>query len=452
MPGGPSQVRMCADALIGLAKAEGHDGAPDRPRHQGRRPGRAPDAGARGRRGAELRGRSSVGAPDPGGRQEPVRGRGRGRVVRDGAPTGCTRPIPGHLVAGRSSRGPRPRSLAGPAGRWPSRCRHWRSPRGRPGARQPGWTRGGSQLVAAVLDRVAGLRPVPGRAVRRAAGGVRVEDPGCDLAVAAALASAALAIPPPSSSAFVGEIALTGRSGGAGPRAAARRPARAAGIRTVFAAGESACPDGVRLVQVGQCHRRPRGMGRASDGHDEVVARARPGSGGPDRPRRLAKRQETASDQRISFAERRAVVLSLGCRRRSSFRLGGGSRVPKGDTVVHPEHGAAVIEELREREILGRSGSTSCFDVAYGDLTLHGSRGQHGGGRAPPGRRPRARSRRSSTCFGEDESKMAANWSRRFKNNIEKLQLGRHLPGGRGGPEPLDPRARTRACPPARSA
>jgi len=40
-------------------------------------------------------------------------------------------------------------------------------------------------------------------------GGVRLEDPACDLAIAAALASAAAGVAPPPGSAFVGEVALT---------------------------------------------------------------------------------------------------------------------------------------------------------------------------------------------------------------------------------------------------
>ena len=94
------------------------------------------------------------------------------------------------------------------------------------------------QLVAAVLDRI-----VPGPLLRgdlfgASLGGVRIDDPGCDLAVAAALVSAATGIPAPPDSAFVGEIGLTGRVrpvSGMGHRLAA---ARAAGCSRVFAAGE----------------------------------------------------------------------------------------------------------------------------------------------------------------------------------------------------------------------
>jgi len=42
----------------------------------------------------------------------------------------------------------------------------------------------------------------------------------------------------------------------------------------------------------------------------------------------------------------------------------------KGDTVVHPEHGAAVIEELCVREFLGEKRRYFKLRVSYGDLTL----------------------------------------------------------------------------------
>ena len=51
------------------------------------------------------------------------------------------------------------------------------------------------QLVAAVLDRTAGLSLGRAELFGASAGGVRVDDPACDLAVAAALASAASGSP-----------------------------------------------------------------------------------------------------------------------------------------------------------------------------------------------------------------------------------------------------------------
>jgi CarD family transcriptional regulator len=95
----------------------------------------------------------------------------------------------------------------------------------------------------------------------------------------------------------------------------------------------------------------------------------------------------------------------------------------KGDTVVHPEHGAAVIEELREREILGEKRKYFVLRVAYGDLTLMVpvDSTEEVGLREVVSK---SEVKKVLNVLKEDESKMAANWSRRFKNNIEKLRSG----------------------------
>ncbi|MFN2590295.1 MAG: S16 family serine protease, partial [Actinomycetota bacterium] len=65
-------------------------------------------------------------------------------------------------------------------------------------------------LVAAVTDRAIGLRLLQSELYGAVAGGMRVDDPGADLAVAAALASSTVGAPVPTGRAFVGEVSLTG--------------------------------------------------------------------------------------------------------------------------------------------------------------------------------------------------------------------------------------------------
>ena len=95
----------------------------------------------------------------------------------------------------------------------------------------------------------------------------------------------------------------------------------------------------------------------------------------------------------------------------------------KGDTVVHPEHGAAVIEEIRDREFQGETRRYIKLRVVHGDLTVNvpvesapevGLRGVVS----------KAEVKKVLKVLQQDESVMAANWSRRFKNNIEKLRSG----------------------------
>ena len=42
----------------------------------------------------------------------------------------------------------------------------------------------------------------------------------------------------------------------------------------------------------------------------------------------------------------------------------------KGDKVVYPHHGAAVIEDLVEREVFGERRTYFKLRLAHGDLTL----------------------------------------------------------------------------------
>jgi len=103
------------------------------------------------------------------------------------------------------------------------------------------------QLVAAVLDR-AGISVGRAELFGAAAGGVKVDDPACDLAVAAAIASAAAGVAPPEGAAFVGEIALTGQVRPAPAMRQRFHAALAAGCRVVYVPGGP--PDGLEGIQI----------------------------------------------------------------------------------------------------------------------------------------------------------------------------------------------------------
>jgi len=92
------------------------------------------------------------------------------------------------------------------------------------------------QLMAAVLARAGGYRLGRAELFGASSGGMRVDDPATDLAVAAALASAVSGVATPEGAAFVGEVSLTGivRQASSMPQRLAA--AEAAGCRYVFAA------------------------------------------------------------------------------------------------------------------------------------------------------------------------------------------------------------------------
>lgn len=94
-----------------------------------------------------------------------------------------------------------------------------------------------------------------------------------------------------------------------------------------------------------------------------------------------------------------------------------------GDSVIYPQHGAAVIEGLQDREIGGETKEYFVLKLTYGDLTLMVPRANC----AEVGIR--------EVCSEDEvegvmeilrtgESSNSGNWSRRFKGNIERLQSG----------------------------
>jgi DNA repair protein RadA/Sms len=251
LPGGPSQVRTCADALIGLAKTEGvtvllvgqvtKDGDVAGPRtlehavdvvcsfDGDHATGLRVLAGGKNRFGPEGElawfemTTDGLRAVDPAEILSPGDG-------ESGAATAL-------VAAGRRAVAVEVQGLAvatdGPARRHVSGL----DPR-----------RFG--LVAAVVERTTGLRLTRNELYGAAAGGLRVDDPGADLAVAAALASSATGAPPPPRSAFAGEVSLTGAVRPAAGLALRLGAAAAAGLRTVFCAGDPDPPAGVRVVRV----------------------------------------------------------------------------------------------------------------------------------------------------------------------------------------------------------
>lgn len=104
-------------------------------------------------------------------------------------------------------------------------------------------------LMLAVLARRAGLVSGNMDVVLSVAGGLRLRDPGSDLALAAALASAIRDVPPPRETAFLAEVAL---SGGLRPaQQAARRMAELGrlGYSRVVVAEGSPGVEGISVVR-----------------------------------------------------------------------------------------------------------------------------------------------------------------------------------------------------------
>jgi len=250
MPGGPAQVRLCTDALVGLAKTEGvavllaghvtKDGDLAGPRTLEHavdvvltfdgdpRSGLRMLSGGKNRFGAE----GEVGWFEMAGDGLHEIDPSELLLAGEGEPGSATA-LP---RTGRRALAVEVQALVAPTD-------------GAVRRQATGLDQRRFQLVAAVLDRLAGVPLARAELYGAVSGGVRIDDPSCDLAVAAALASAATGVAPPANCAFVGEIGLTGLVRPAPSMGQRLAAARAAGVTTVFApAGRS--EEGVRVVPI----------------------------------------------------------------------------------------------------------------------------------------------------------------------------------------------------------
>ncbi len=94
-----------------------------------------------------------------------------------------------------------------------------------------------------------------------------------------------------------------------------------------------------------------------------------------------------------------------------------------GDKVVYPHHGAATIEKREKKNVFGAKTDYLILRLAYGDLTLMvpADRAEE------VGLRDIINDEEVEEVFAvlrKKEARMPTNWSRRFKNHVEKLKSG----------------------------
>jgi DNA repair protein RadA/Sms len=249
MPGGVTQVRLCADALVGLAKAEGitviltghvtkhGDLAGPRALEHAVDVVLAFEGDARSGLRVLSSGKNRFGAEGETAWFE-MGPHGLARID----PTSMLVPgesAPGSAVAvvqaGRRALAVEVQALVG-------------SVEGTGRRQATGLDPRRFQLVAAVLDRAAGLPLGRADLFGASSGGIRIDDPASDLAVAAALTSAATGSMPPAGAAFVGEISLTGSLRPAPGMQQRLAAARGAGCTAVFASGPAEGPPAGLMV------------------------------------------------------------------------------------------------------------------------------------------------------------------------------------------------------------
>ena len=94
-----------------------------------------------------------------------------------------------------------------------------------------------------------------------------------------------------------------------------------------------------------------------------------------------------------------------------------------GDKVVYPHHGAATIEKREKKEAFGEKRDYLVLRLAYGDLTLM----VPADNAEEIGLREVINDEEVEEVFAvlrKKEARMPTNWSRRFKNHVEKLKSG----------------------------
>jgi len=260
IPGGAAQVRACADALVGLAKSEGVTVL-----LTGHVTKEGDLAGPRTLEHAVDVVLGFDGDPRSGLR---VLSGGKNRFGAEGevawfemSPSGLAEIDPSaHLAPGAADPGAATALVA--AGRRALAVEVQAlvvSTEGPARRQATGLDARRFSLVAAVLDQAVRLPLVRSELYGAAAGGLRIDDPAADLAVAAALVSAATGRAVPPGVAFAGEVALTGEVRPAPGLAQRLAAAAGAGFRTVVTArsgrdavrdGAGGCTSSVRVVEV----------------------------------------------------------------------------------------------------------------------------------------------------------------------------------------------------------
>jgi CarD family transcriptional regulator len=94
-----------------------------------------------------------------------------------------------------------------------------------------------------------------------------------------------------------------------------------------------------------------------------------------------------------------------------------------GDTVVHPLHGAGIIDDIEQRRIDGKLHSYYVFIIPFSGMRLmipcEGC--VHVGVRPLI---PEERADELMAAFSGIESEPTANWNRRYRENLENLKSG----------------------------
>ncbi len=180
-----------------------------------------------------------------------------------------------------------------------------------------GWEAGRLAMLLAVLDSRAGLRLSAHDVYLNVAGGLRVGEPAADLAVVAALASAATETPTDAGSVYFGEVGLSGEIRQVAQAEARLKEAQKLGFAAAYlprrvARGDRklAAPAGLSIERDGACFGSHLGLHRGRNEPSAHVDRTPLDRIGPDHCSPASMRDPAGSGARSAPRHRHRICRS----------------------------------------------------------------------------------------------------------------------------------------------
>ncbi len=94
-----------------------------------------------------------------------------------------------------------------------------------------------------------------------------------------------------------------------------------------------------------------------------------------------------------------------------------------GDSVVYPMHGAGVIEDIEQREILGKQQSYYVMRMPIGDMKVMVPM-ENAAGVGMRDVIEKAQAEKVLAAFRTAETDVIQNWNKRFRENMVKIKSG----------------------------
>ena len=275
-------------------------------------------------------------------------------------------------------------------------------------------------MLVAVLARHARLPLGQADVFVNVAGGVRIEEPGADLAVCLAVASAARGAPVLDGLAAFGEVGLTGRLRPVTQAERRLEECAKLGLGPVLLPAERSRLDTRTRSRGADRARGARRGPRKSACRDRLV-RSEQGLFA-ERPRKPLETSRFSAPSCYSVSRSPADFSPAGVLVKRGGR--GEARLYKvGDKVVYPHHGAGSVVKKEVREILGQKREYLTIKITHNEMVVNvpTENAERVGLRRVINEKMVTEVVKALTGSG---TQMPKNWNRRFKHNRDKMKTG----------------------------